>query len=241
MPYEQINYFRFSPMDGFFLAVFLAVCILVAVVLRCLCYRCCMQSCSEKFRRSNEEDILPRHSAATITPAGCNSRRCQTQPRRQQQQDRSPQMMPNSRPVIPQAGTVFTIYTFPQQDASPELSRPSRGIEVSKYSTIPTDSPPKYEDLFPSSPKEMSTSIELEVISEQPFLEDEEPPARDVAIDQAHPSSASFSSTSQALTSSVPTNATVVSNANPSLGTSQSQTSVPREAPPLYDVIYPQK
>ncbi|XP_068248626.1 uncharacterized protein [Palaemon carinicauda] len=233
----------FSPMDGFFLAVFLAVCILVAVVLRCLCYRCCMQSCSDKFRHSNEEDILPRHSTPAIAPAGCNGRRCPAPPRRQQQEDRSPPIMPNSRPVIPQAGRVFTIYTFPQQDdTSPELIRHSRNIGVSKYTTIPSDSPPKYEDLFPTSPKERSPSIELDVISEHPSAEEQDLSTQDPFVDEAHPSSASFSSSSQAFSSPPATNATIVtSNTNPLLGKSNSQTFVPKEPPPLYDVIYPKK
>lgn len=126
-------------MDGFFLAVFLAVCILAAVILRCICYRCCLHSCSQKLRQNNNEMILPRHTAPTITPA-------RPQPYSQVAVDGT-----QRAPVPPQSRAVFTIYTFPQHE-SPELERtPPRTPGPPKYSSLPADAPPKYEDLFPQA------------------------------------------------------------------------------------------
>nr|XP_027228549.1 extensin-like isoform X1 [Penaeus vannamei] len=127
----------FSAMDGFFLAVFLAVCILAAVILRCICYRCCLQSCSQKARQNNGEMILPRHTTPTITPA---------RPQPYSQVDGTQRAA-----VPPQSRAVFTIYTFPQHE-SPEMDRsPPRTPGPPKYSSLPADAPPKYEDLFPQA------------------------------------------------------------------------------------------
>lgn len=232
----------FGPMDGFFLAVFLAVCILVAVVLRCLCYRCCLQSCSDKFRHPNEDDILPRHSTPSITPA-CRPHRNHHQ-QQQQQLDHSPQIAnrPRGIPQIPPTGTVFTIYTFPQQQ-SPELLRP-RSTGPPKYSNIPADSPPKYEDLFPitSKPTTPATDIEMQMTPES--LSEVQPPSRDLSFVQAH-TSTSVNSTRQSITTAVPETTACSQNSMPPSVPTEAPTEVPnrvpKEDPPLYDTIYPHK
>ncbi|KAK8379936.1 hypothetical protein O3P69_019753 [Scylla paramamosain] len=61
----------FSEMDGFFLSIFLAVCIVVAVLVRCLCYRlsCVRELLSGAPESHPGEEILPRTTATVITPA----------------------------------------------------------------------------------------------------------------------------------------------------------------------------
>ncbi|XP_071514018.1 uncharacterized protein [Panulirus ornatus] len=123
-------------MDGFFLSIFLAVCVLVAVLMRCICYR---SSCIRRLLSNSDDDILPRHTAPIITPS-----------RSQQQQQHSPQLSDDvtDSPIIPHNRAVFTIYTF-QQQPSPLLQRSPHLADPPKYSSLPADAPPKYEDLFP--------------------------------------------------------------------------------------------
>ncbi|XP_076061895.1 uncharacterized protein LOC143037487 isoform X2 [Oratosquilla oratoria] len=129
----------FSPMDGFFLAVFLAVCIVAAVTIRCLCNRFCLRRCNRKrMLAADDSIILPGHTQPTITPA-----------RQQPHQDAQGQLDLEDAP----RGAVYTIYTFPQAHGSPTIAV-ARGRtptpEPPKYSSLRPDSPPKYEDLFPA-------------------------------------------------------------------------------------------
>lgn len=140
-------------MDGFFLAIFLAVCVVLALVLRFICTRYCLVRCSKKRRnRSDGSVILPVTRAPTIIPAAN---------RRPMQMIRPTTVeIPDDHTFsLPSPESVYTIYTFPQQ-GSPELLRPlspsERQFTISSLSPVstnqsdfPEDLPPKYEDLFP--------------------------------------------------------------------------------------------
>lgn len=131
---------RFTTMDGFFLSIFLAVCIAAAIVIRFVCYRLsCMR------RRLPQDDQIIISSGATPVIVPSQSSRQQ----QQQQQQQGPQLSLGitDSPLLSRHGDVFTIYTF-AVPSTPELERPSRTPPPPKYSTI-SDSPPKYEDLFP--------------------------------------------------------------------------------------------
>ena len=152
-------------MDGFFLSVFLAVCMVAAVVIRFICNKYCLYKCGKKMDRTGPDGaiILPVTTARpTIIPANRDRSR-----RHINMANTTVLQIPDEHLVSDDIhspvsdNTVFTIYTFPQQ-GSPELLRPlstaeriqranARIPDPPKYSSLPEDLPPKYEELFPSS------------------------------------------------------------------------------------------
>ncbi|KAG7160038.1 proline-rich receptor-like protein kinase PERK2 isoform X2 [Homarus americanus] len=121
-------------MDGFFLSMFLAVCIVAAVVIRFVCYRL---ACARQLLTRDDQSMLPRNTTPVIMPAHAS------------RQQRTPQLPHNitDSPLVTRGSEVFTIYTFSQQ-STPEQERARRITPPPKYSML-SDVPPKYEDLFP--------------------------------------------------------------------------------------------